>query len=105
MTFPLHHHVETCKEIKFEDVCQMISHELCVALILKHDLPLKFVEYNELRSWIKYLNPYAIPIFRNTSKSDVLKIYMTVAFDLWLSCNTKVYIRLKVVSHAMDKIK
>ncbi|RDX93983.1 hypothetical protein CR513_23688, partial [Mucuna pruriens] len=79
-TSSLNRHIEKCKKIKFEDVdmqgklksrkiYQMISHNLCVALVLKHDLP------KELRSWIKYLNPDATPISRNTAKANVLRIY------------------------------
>jgi len=35
----------------------MVSYELCVNIIIKHDLLFKFVGYEELRTWITYLNP------------------------------------------------
>lgn len=74
------HHVTNCKETKYEDVGQMIvdmqgkvksrkidemvSRDMCVAAIIAHDLPFKFVEFKKIRSWIKYLNPDSIPITR-----------------------------------------
>ncbi|RDX79021.1 hypothetical protein CR513_40605, partial [Mucuna pruriens] len=132
-TSNLNCHVEKCKKIKFEDIGQMmldmqgklksrktdnmVLHDFWAALILKHDLPSKFVEYEELRSWIKYLNPNAILISRNTTKVDVLKIYMrekakvkeelasipsriSLTSNLWTSCNIEGYISL--IAHYVD---
>lgn len=54
----------------------MISREICAALILRHDFSFEFVEFLELRTWIKYLNPDVIPISRNTAKVGVMKMHM-----------------------------
>ena len=91
-TSSLKRHIQKCKEIKFEDVGQMImdmqgklkcpkidqmvSREMCAATIIEHDLPFNFVEYKKIRSWMKYLNPDVMPISRNTAKADVLTIHM-----------------------------
>ncbi|KAK2416658.1 zinc finger BED domain-containing protein RICESLEEPER [Trifolium repens] len=91
-TSSLNRHILSCQKSKYGDVGkmiidmdgkirqrnidQMISREMCAAAIIEHDLPFKFVEYRKIRNWIKYLNPDAVPITRNTAKSDVLKIYM-----------------------------
>lgn len=53
----------------------MISREICAALILRHDFSFEFVEFLELRTWIKYLNPDVIPISRNTAKVGVMKMH------------------------------
>jgi len=52
----------------------MVSCELCTNLIIQHGLPFKCVEYQELRTWISYLNPNVTLISRNTTKfKNVLK--------------------------------
>jgi len=38
--------------------------------------PFKFVEYEELRTWISYLNLCMILISINTRKNDVFRIFM-----------------------------
>lgn len=87
----LKHHLEVCKNVNFGDVCQMtldmqgklkslkldnlISCEMCARLIIKRSIPFKFVEFDELTTWLQYLNPDYIPITRNTTKVDLLRIY------------------------------
>ena len=131
-TTSLNRHMRGCSKLNFQDVGQMIlgmkgsrakkidqvvSRELCASLILKHDLPFSFVEYEGLRKWIKYLNPDAIPISRNTARADVMKIYMrekemlreemtsipfriSLTTDLWTACNGDGYICL--TAHYVD---
>jgi hypothetical protein len=132
-TSSLNRHILSCQKSKYGDVGkmiidmdgkirqrkidQMISREMCAAAIIEHDLPFKFVEYRKIRNWIKYLNPDAVPITRNTAKSDVLKIYMreksklksematvpcriSLTSDLWTSCTTEGYICL--TAHYID---
>jgi len=60
-------------KLKFKKIYQMVSCELCANLIIRHGLPFKFVEYEELRTLITYLNLDAILVSRNTIKHDVLR--------------------------------
>lgn len=55
--------------MKAKEIYQMVSREMCVNLIIQHDLPFKFVKYEVLRTWINYLNPDATLISWNTIKS------------------------------------
>ncbi|KAG4996950.1 hypothetical protein JHK84_027983 [Glycine max] len=97
-------------EVELEQESQSIS-------IIEHDLPIKFVEFRNIRQWLKYLNPDVIPISRNTTKVDVLKIHMrekeklkelmvripsriSLTYDLWTTCTTKGYICL--TAHFID---
>ena len=44
-------------------------------VIIKHNLPFSFVEYDGIRKVFSYLNLDVKHIFRNTSKADILKLY------------------------------
>ena len=87
-------HVKNCKMRTFRDVGQMILEnstaglanklpvfdvaifrELLALAIVRHDLPFQFVEYEGIRRLFSYLNPTTKTISRNTSKSDVVKMY------------------------------
>lgn len=87
-------HLGTCKKKpKFGDASSLfLDHEgklrargknidpkICREWITKvsiaHDLPLKWIEYKAMRSFLKYLNPDIHFITRNTVASDVLKMY------------------------------
>ena len=120
-------HIGKCTKLKYEDVRQMIvdrqgklkarkidqmvSRELCANLIIQHDLPFNFVEYEALRTWITYPNPDACLVSRNALKSDLLKIHMKennmlnegfreirnkicLTSDLWTSLTSDGYIAL-----------
>jgi len=99
------------ENLKSKKIDQMVSRELCANLIIRHGLPFKFVEYEELRTWITYLNHYAILVSRNTIKSDVLRIFqreknlleeeltsipsrICLTSDLWTSSTIEGYICL-----------
>jgi len=132
-TSHLKHHIEKCNKLKCEDVRQMIvdeqgklkarridpmvSHELCANLIIHYGLPFNFVEHEALRTWISYLNPDECLVFRNTIKSDVLKIYrkeknmlkeefrkirkrICLTSDMWISISGVGYIAL--TTHYVD---
>ena len=91
-TSHLNHHVMKCDKRKTKDVGQMIldmqgklkekkiyqviHRELLSNIIIRHNLPYKFVEYPELRTWINYLCPYAIMVSRNIVKTDIGRMYM-----------------------------
>ena len=49
--------------------------EMLAEAIIKHNLPFSFVEYEGIRKVFSYLNSDIKHIFRNTSKTDVLKLY------------------------------
>ena len=83
----------------------------CVLILFRHGLPFKFVEYEEVRTWITNLNPGATLVSINTIKSDVLRIFMREKYllkgelisilsricltsDLWTSCTIEAYICL-----------
>jgi len=104
-------------KLKSKKIDQMVDRELCANLIIRHGLPFKFVEYQELRTWISYLNPYATLVSRNTIKSDISKIFMKekimlkeelknissricLTSNLWTSCTTEGYIAL--TTHYVD---
>jgi len=55
---------------------QVVHLELLSNLIIRHNLPYKFVEYPELKTWINYLCPDAIMISRNIVKVDIGRMYM-----------------------------
>ncbi|XP_068497713.1 zinc finger BED domain-containing protein RICESLEEPER 4-like [Phaseolus vulgaris] len=119
----LNRHIMKCDKRKTEDVGQMIldmqgklkgkkidqvvHRELLSNLIIRHNLPYKFVEYPELRTWISYLCLDAIMISRNTVKADIGRMYIKektvlkellvsipsricLTSDLWTSINTEV---------------
>ena len=84
-------HIGRCKKRKSEDVSQMIldmqgklkakkvdkmvAHKLLCNLMIMRNLPFIFVKYLEFRALISYLCPEMIPISRNTSNPDMLRIY------------------------------
>ena len=51
-------------------------------VIIKHNLPFSFVEYEGIRKVFSYLNLDVKHIFRNTSKADVLKLYKKEKDDI-----------------------
>jgi len=61
-------------KLKCRKLDNMVACELLIEAIIAHDLPFKFVEFEKIRNWVKYLNPDAINISRNTTKADVMKI-------------------------------
>ncbi|XP_068504330.1 zinc finger BED domain-containing protein RICESLEEPER 4-like [Phaseolus vulgaris] len=132
-TSHLNRHIMKCDKRKTEDVGQMIldmqgklkgkkidqvvHRELLSNLIIRHNLPYKFVEYPELRTWIRYLCPDAIMISRNTVKADIGRMYIKekivlkellvsipyricLTSYLWTSINTEGFISL--TAHFVD---
>ncbi|CAL5202787.1 unnamed protein product [Lathyrus oleraceus] len=92
-TTSLNRHMKKCTKIKYVDVGQVmidsqgrlknltidkkVSRSMCATAIIAHDLPYKFVEFQKIRDWMKYLNPDFSPISRNTAKADVDEIFKT----------------------------
>ncbi|KAI5441108.1 hypothetical protein KIW84_010535 [Lathyrus oleraceus] len=59
-------------KLKSLKVDNLVSREMCARLIIKRDLPFKFAEFEEITTWLQYLNPDYIPITRNTAKVNLL---------------------------------
>jgi len=57
-------------KLKGNKIDQAMHHELLCELIIRHNLPYKFVEYPELRNWISYLCPNAIMVTRKMILGD-----------------------------------
>ncbi|CAH1422341.1 unnamed protein product [Lactuca virosa] len=51
---------------------EMVTHAMVI-----HDLPFSFFEYEGVRNFCKYLEPEASLVCKNTSKSDIKKLYAT----------------------------
>jgi hypothetical protein len=130
-------HIENCSRRSTRDVGQMLLsrsqgslsvnnskfcpkkfRELLVALVIKHDLPFRFVKYDGWRDMIKYLHPDAPLISRNTLKADLKNLHMRekqkvkvmlngcpgricLTSDLWTSLTTDGYMCL--TAHFIDK--
>ncbi|XVF53860.1 hypothetical protein PTKIN_Ptkin05aG0133100 [Pterospermum kingtungense] len=88
-----------------------------VAMIM-HNLPLSFVEYSGVKDLFTYLCDDATSIFRNTARSDILKLHkrektklkyllkethrrICLTSDLWTSIITDGFIYL--TAHSVDK--
>jgi hypothetical protein len=136
-TANLKRHINNCPRRNTRDVGQMLLsrsqgslslsnskfcpkkfRELLVALVIKHDLPFRFVEYEGLREMIKYLHPDAPLISRNTLKADLKNVHMRekqkvkfmlndclgwicLTSDLWTFLTTDEYMCL--TAHFIDK--
>jgi hypothetical protein len=133
----LKRHLDTCPRRNTRDVGQMLIsksqgsmfvssskfcpkkfRELLVALVIKHDLPFRYVEYESIREMIKYLHPDAPLISRNTLKADLKNLHLRekqkvkfmlngcpvricLTFDSWTSLTTDGYMCL--TTHFIDK--
>ncbi|XP_043705394.1 zinc finger BED domain-containing protein RICESLEEPER 2-like [Telopea speciosissima] len=129
-TGSLRRHLKNCTKRKNKDVAQMILsggdgnltckskkidaemvRDMITMLIVRRELPLVFVEYQEFRDLITYLYPQFSPISRNTQLADILRWHnreskrikeflnsfngrMSLTTDLWSSITTDSYISL-----------
>jgi len=130
-------HIDSCPRRNTRDVGQMLLsrsqgslsvsnskfcpkkfRELLVALVIKHDLPFRFVEYEGMREMIKYLHHDAPLISRNTLKTDLKNLHIRekqkvkfmlngcpgricLTSDLWTFLNTDRYMCL--TTYFIDK--
>ncbi|KAL0802460.1 hypothetical protein Bca101_057636 [Brassica carinata] len=78
-THHLQRHLENCpKKPPKEDKAaydQKIDREMVSEIIIYHDLPFRYVEYEKVRARDMYLNPEYQPICRQTAAGDVYKRY------------------------------
>ena len=56
--------------------CPKRYRELLVTVIIKHELPFSFVEYDGIREMTKYLHRDMPLISRNTVKADLIKMHL-----------------------------
>lgn len=54
---------------------QRVDREMTSELIIYHDLPFRYVEYEKVRARDKYLNPNVVHICRQTAAADVFSKY------------------------------
>jgi len=75
----LSRHLEKCpkmpKKIDRPVYDQKIDREMVSEVIIYHDLPFRYVEYEKVRARDKYLNPDYQPICRQTAAADVFVRY------------------------------
>lgn len=95
--------VESCSEVK----CDMATVKITIArMIILHELPLSFVEYEGFRDLMKLVQPTFDTISRNTIKNEILKLYdversktmnlldacesrIAITTDMWTASNQK----------------
>lgn len=44
-------------------------------VVVKNELPFRFVKYEQLRDIVDYYNPLVKPIFRNALKNEIFNLY------------------------------
>ncbi|KAL2899935.1 Zinc finger BED domain-containing protein RICESLEEPER 3 [Bienertia sinuspersici] len=132
----LRRHLKNCKMRSFMDVGKMILEknssgvdsrmpkfdadvfrELVALIIVRHDLPFQFIEYDGIRRCFTYLNADAKFVSRYTLKADVMKMFkrekeklkvelssvsgrISLTSDCWTSITTDGYISL--TAHFVD---
>ncbi|KAL3651406.1 hypothetical protein CASFOL_004408 [Castilleja foliolosa] len=62
-------------KLRSKKIDPKISRELLAAVVIKHDLPVSFVEYDGIRAWMKYVNPDDPYISKNTLMSEINKTH------------------------------
>ncbi|KAG2689215.1 hypothetical protein I3760_09G129800 [Carya illinoinensis] len=92
--------------------------QLLVEVIVKHDLPFRFVEYSVVRTFMQYVRPDIPIISRNTTKADLVKMFhrekirikymlsdargrICLTSDLWTSLSIDGY--MCITAHFLDK--
>lgn len=94
-----------------------VLREMILTLVVKHELPLRFVEYEEFRKLLLYVYPSYNTISRGTLLNDVHKLYkrkklsimeglkssrgrVSITTDLWTSIANDGYMAL--TAHYID---
>ena len=75
----LHRHLETCpkkpKKVDRVPYDHKVDREMTSEIIIYHDLPFRYAEYEKVRARSLYLNPDCKPICRQTAVADVFRRY------------------------------
>ena len=61
--------------IKMREFDPIVARQKIATLVVKHELPLNFVEYDTFRDLMSYANPLVKNLSRNTLKSEIFKLY------------------------------
>ncbi|KAH9752810.1 BED-type domain-containing protein [Citrus sinensis] len=97
----------------------IVARQKIATLVVKHELPLNFVEYEAFRDLISYANPLVKNLSRNTLKSEIFKLYqaekakamallenndsrVAIPTDMWTASNQKKGYMV-VTGHFVDK--
>ncbi|KAH9671793.1 BED-type domain-containing protein [Citrus sinensis] len=62
-------------ELGIQKFDPLVARQKLTTVVVKHELPLKFVEYESFRDFVDYCNPLVKHMSRNTLKSEIFKIY------------------------------
>ena len=74
----MNRHSRSCPEKPETEVVEYdpkVDKEMVSEIIIYHDLPFHYVEYEKVRERDKYLNPECEPICRQTASREVYKRY------------------------------
>lgn len=75
----LKRHLEVCSKVPTKvdrpAYNQMVDREMTSEIIIYHDLPFRYVEYEKVRARDRYLNPDCQPICRQTAALDIYRQY------------------------------
>jgi len=97
----------------------VVARQKIATLVVKHELPLNFVEYEAFRDLMSYANPLVKNLSRNTLKSEIFKLYqaekakamallenndsrVAITTDMWTASNQKKGYMV-VTRHFVDK--
>jgi len=93
-------------ELGIQKFDPLVARQKLTTVVVKHELPLRFVEYESFREFVDYCNPLVKHMSRNTLKSEIFKIYniekgkamnlleitnsrVAITTDMWTACNQK----------------
>ncbi|KAH9673095.1 BED-type domain-containing protein [Citrus sinensis] len=93
-------------ELGIQKFDPLVARQKLTTVVVKHELPLRFVEYESFRDFVDYCNPLVKHMSRNTLKSEIFKIYniekgkamnlleitnsrVAITTDMWTACNQK----------------
>ncbi|KAH9733996.1 BED-type domain-containing protein [Citrus sinensis] len=85
----------------------IVARQKIATLVVKHELPFNFVEYEAFRDLMSYANPLVKNLSRNTLKSEILKLYQAEkakSMALLENNDSKVAITTDMWTARVDKV-
>ena len=93
-------------ELGIQKFDPLVARQKLTTVVVKHELPLRFMEYETFRDFVDYCNPLVKHMSKNTLKSEIFKIYnvekgkamnlleitnsrVVITADMWTACNQK----------------
>ena len=61
--------------LEFRNLIHWLPVKKFTTVIVKHDIPLRFGEYEAFKDFVNYCNPLVKYMSKNTLKSEIFKIY------------------------------